>query len=241
MSRPTAGLCATLIGLGLASGASAAPSAPVDGAPCAELETGRDEVPVPRGESRTFEYVAASGRLESTLVVTIDAQGGERLMGETRLDDGTRLTEAATLDRAGRLVRAEIVLACGPQQQPQTLVLDPLAGVVEVRTESSSRRHRAPTDFPWIWTPRGCSTATSAALATPVSALVAFRSVPSAGAGRLIDLDGFASHTIMSDQVVVREDARAHWVVLGDDAMLVRDGLPRRWRSALLGEAIHLR
>lgn len=232
MDRLTLGLCATLTGLGIATGASAAPSAPVDGAASAEVRAHRGKLPAPRGESRTFEYVAASGKLESTLVVKVDAQGGERLTGETRLYDGTRLTEAATFDRTGRLVRAEIMLACASGRQ--TLVLDPIEGIVEARTESGTRRQRTPTDFPWLWVPRSCSR--GAALATPLSALVALRSVPTAGAGRLIDLDGLTSHTIMSDQVVVREDAHSDWVVLGDDAILVRDGLPRSWTSTLLGE-----
>jgi hypothetical protein len=78
-------------------------------------------------------------------------------------------------------------------------------------------------------------------LATPVSVLVAMHPAAHSGVRRLLDTTGPTSHTITSDQVVIDDAPGAYWVVLGDDAMLVRDGLPQLWRASSLGVDIEQR
>jgi hypothetical protein len=58
---------------------------------------------------------------------------------------------------------------------------------------------------------------------------------------RLIDPHHFSGHTITVDQVVVPEDADASWVVLRDDAVLVREEVPVRWHANALGADVEQR
>ena len=72
-------------------------------------------------------------------------------------------------------------------------------------------------------------------------ALVALHSAAHGGVRRLLDTTQPTSYTITSDQVVVEDEPGAYWVVLGDDAMLVRDGLPQLWRASALGVDVEQR
>jgi hypothetical protein len=191
-------------------------------------------------DSRMLQYAARGGEIESVLLREDDVANGQRLTGVTRLSDGTRLWEEARFNRAGALVRAESMCSC-PSGATETVVFEVESGVVEVRNASGVQRWSVPNDYPWIWAPHGCNHGSHASsVATPVSALVVMRGAKDS-ARRLIDPKHFVSHTITSDQVIVPEDAGASWVVLGDDAVLVRDGVPQRWRANALGVDVELR
>lgn len=192
-------------------------------------------------EARMHEYAARGGEIESLLLQQEDTALGERLTGVTRLRDGTRLWEEARFDRAGRLIRAETMYSC-PSGSSETVVLEAQSGSVELRTAAGAQRWNVPTDYPWIWVPRACSSSPQAvSLATPVSVLVALHPAAHGGVRRLVDTTTPTSHTITSDQVVIEDDPGAYWVVLGDDAMLVRDGLPQHWRASSLGVDVEQR
>lgn len=183
--------------------------------------------------ARAVKYAAQSGELESLLLREDEEGGGEKLTGLTRLADGTRLWEEAHFDRAGKLVRAETVYTYSSGLS-LTVSFEPNAGVVETRSAAGFHRWSVPNDYAWVWVSRG-------AITTPVATLVAARAAKQHGVLQLIDTRTFTSHTIAVDQVVVPEDARAAWVVLGDDAMLVRDGMPVRWHANALALDIEKR
>jgi hypothetical protein len=222
--KGTAGLAA---GLWCAT-VSAEPNA------CAEVEAADNRPRAVMHEARMHEYAARGGEVESLLVQQDDGALGERLTGVTRLRDGTRLWEEARFDRTGHLLRAESMCS-SPSGNTETVVLEPQSGSLELRTSAGAKRWTVPTDYPWIWVPHSCGSAQAISLATPVSVLAALRPAAHGGVRRLIDTTSSASHTIASDQVVVDDDPGAYWVVLGDDAMLVRDGLPEHWRASSLG------
>ena len=207
-----------------------------------ECATGSTHLP-PRAavrEARMLEYVAHGGELESVLLRQEDASNGQRLTGMTRLGDGTRLWEEARFDAAGKLIRAESMCSCASGAN-ETVVFEVETGVVETRNATGTHRWSVPNDYPWVWVPRGCSNGSRTTfVTTPVSTMVAARAAKGA-VRRLIDPNRFVSHTIMSDQLIVEEDASASWVVLGEDAVLVRDGLPQRWRANALGVDVEQR
>lgn len=183
-----------------------------------------------RGAARVFSYAAASGAVESLFLREDLNAGGERLTGLTHLAQGTRVWEEARYDHAGRLVRAESVCSM-PSGESTSVTFEPAAGVVESRNARGSRRWSVPTDYAWVWLPSGCG---EAAITTPVAALVAARAAKHRSVLRVIDPHRYSGHTVMVDQVVVREDAHANWVVLGDDAVLVQDDVPLRWHANAL-------
>ena len=207
---------------------------------CAEVDAaGNRPLPAVAHEPSMHEYAARGGELDSLLLQQEDVALGERVTGVTRLRDGTRLWEEARFDRAGRLIRAESMCS-SPSGSSETMVFEAQAGSVELRTAAGAQRWDVPTDYPWIWVPHACSSSAQA-LATPVSALVAMHSAAHGGVRRLLDTTKPTSYTITSDQVVVEDEPGAYWVVLGDDAMLVRDGLPQLWRASSLGVDVEQR
>ena len=186
------------------------------------------------GATRVFSYAAASGAVESLFLREDLKAGGVRLTGLTHLAEGTRVWEEARYDHAGRLVRAESVCAL-PSGESTSVTFEPGAGVVETRSALGFRRWSVPTDYAWVWVPSGCGeNAASAAITTPVAALVAARASKHQSVLRVIDPQRRSGHTVKVDQVVVREDAHSHWVVLGDDAVLVAEDVPLRWHANAL-------
>lgn len=180
-------------------------------------------------EARVARYAARGGEVDSLLLREQDAVGEQRLTGVTHLRDGTRLWEEARFDRAGKLLRAE-TMCTSANGASETVVFDADAGSVELRSTRGARRWTVPTDYPWVWAARGCgSELQGASVATPLAAIVATRASKDGKLRRLIDTHNFTSHSITTDQVLVPEDANSVWVVLGDDAVLVRDGQPERW------------
>jgi hypothetical protein len=225
------GIAVGMVCLGL-SGALAAPNAMKETASTfMSAATHRS----PSGPARIIKYASESGELESLLFREDEGVRGERLTGLTRLADDTRLWEEARFDRGGRLVRAEFT--CSYRSAVGlTVVFEPGAGVVETRTAEGFHRWSVPTDFSWVWSAHGCDDkGQTGSVSTPVAALVAARASVGQGMMRVIDTRAFSSHTVVLDQILVPEDAHAVWVVLGDDAVLVHEGLPIRWRANTLG------
>lgn len=184
----------------------------------------------PSAVLRDYEDTDGSG-IRATLVV--DAQGGEeRLASVTHFEDGSCLMEEATLDRSGKLLRAESVLTGGAAVDVR-VVLEPATGRVEVIYPTHRTRWTAPNDHPWVWAPLLASASGVATIATPLAALVTLRAANESLVLRAIDLGQTVSNTIMSDQLLVADEA-ASIVVVGDDAVDIVDGLPVSWRNAAL-------
>lgn len=200
--------------------AAAAPNVKEGSAPAAKQ--------APAHATRVVSYAAASGAIESLFLREDLGASGERLTGLTRLAEGTRVWEEAHFDHAGRLVRAESVCSVRSGDSV-TVTFDPTAGVVETRSAEGFHRWSVPTDHPWAWLPSSCVDVT-----TPVAVTVAARASKHHDALRVIDTHRFTSYSVMIDQVVVPEDARADWVVLNDDAVLVKEGIPVRWHANAL-------
>jgi hypothetical protein len=184
-------------------------------------------------------YAAADGRsLRSTLVVD-EQSDGEHLAGVTHFEDGSCLSEEATTDRTGRLVRAEYAVS-RPNADAHVL-LDPGAGLVEVTLRGFQMRLSVPNDLPWVWAPQLDPASGGEAIATPLSALIALRGAHADHALRSIDLGVMESNTVMTDQVFVADGEQSGLVVVGDDAVDVRDGMPRNWHAGLLDRDIEAR
>jgi hypothetical protein len=150
------------------------------------------------------------------------------LRGHTQLEDGSWLMEQATLDNQGRLLRAEIDRG-GPCAEHAThIVLDAQRGTVEVHAPQLTTRWSVPSDLPWV--PMNLMGSNS--VATPLDMTIALRSARAERASRLVDVEHYASATIMSDQLLVSDTEQT--VVLGDDYADVQDGLPSRVHLAAL-------
>lgn len=178
-------------------------------------------VPVAKSEqtaapsrSQLIEYAADGGKLHSVVVIQHE-QAGLRLTSVTRFED-SRLLEEATFDRNNRMVRAQSTLSCATGDD-ETVILDRRAGSVEKHTQAGVSRWSVPTEYPWTWVPRSCA---RAPMATPLVALVTLQGGCS-NVQRRLDLATGESPTIMSDQLIVREDTSAKWVVVGDAAIRV--------------------
>jgi len=185
--------------------------------------------------ARVVSYAADSGGVESLFLREDLGASGERLTGLTHLAEGTRVWEEARFDHAGRLVRAESVCSL-PSGDSTTITFEPTLGVVETRSAQGFHRWSVPTDYAWAWLPSACGEdIASGAITTPVAVVVAARASKHQRVLRLIDTHKFSGHTITVDQVVVPEDDHASWVVLGDDAVLVREEVPLRWHAHALG------
>ena len=179
-----------------------------------------------RGDAHTYTTVDASVR--SSLMLGA-AAGVEVLRSVTELSNGNCLTEEATTDESGRLLRAEMTLHESAGDRNTRVVLDPRAGTVELTTPTVHTRWAVPSDLPWVWAPLRDPAAPGVATATPLEAVVALRGAAGDRPVRILDIQRLESYTIMADQLVVRDARRGRaTVVLGDDFVDVEDGLPRR-------------
>lgn len=180
-------------------------------------------------------YGASDGQLVQGTLAIQSTQEKTKLSGVTQLVDGTCLAEIATLDATGRLVHGEAHIA-GPGGEAHA-VLEPTRGSVDLTAPSLHTRWSVPADLPWIWNPLLEHGASGARVATPLSAVVALRAASIGQAVRELDLRELHSHTLMNDQLVVpNEDS--YTVVLGDDAVEVDHGLPRRIHLAAFGREL---
>jgi hypothetical protein len=199
---------------------------------CAQTE------PMPAPASRTLHSFSATGGniLRSTLAIE---NNGDRqhLRGVTQFNDGSCLDEDATTDHAGRLVRGEYTLTRSGAAN-EHVVLDPRAGVVKVSGAVFPMRWSVPNDLPWVWAPTLGGVEGGRTVATPLAAIVTARGAHAASAVRAIDLAGFKSDSVMSDQLVVRDGADSELVVVGDDAVTVRAGMPSLWHVTALNQNI---
>jgi hypothetical protein len=186
-----------------------------------------------------FCYVSSDGRRVRSTVVRTQEPGGERLVGVTEIDGGAggRLRQEVTLDATGAVRRAEAQLDAVGGRPAKRVVMDPVAGSVDI-TMSSTRIHwDVPTDFPWVWAPLLTSTASGGPMATPLDARVVWRAAAQGRAVRLLDLGTLASYGMTADQVAVA-DAKGGTVILADDAIDMEAGMPKRLHLAALGSEV---
>lgn len=180
-------------------------------------------------------YGSSDERLVQGTLTVNNTKDTSELSGITQLADGTCLIETATIDARGWLVRGEAHLA-GPNGYAH-VVVDAAHGTVDVTAPSLRTRWSVPTDLPWIWNPLLKDGDQNIGLATPLSAVVALRGATAGEAVRALDLRELQSHTVMDDQLVVAND-ESFTVVLGDDAVEIDHGLPRRIHLAALGSEL---
>jgi hypothetical protein len=173
----------------------------------AGLLAGCTETPAPLGDAlvtTTYTYgdgAGAGGRV----VRTVGADGSESLHGETALSYGgerVRIVEDAILDRAGHLVRAEIVVAPACDAPPEEhLILDPARGTVRASGPGGPVEWPVPADAPWAWSP--LARAGGRAVLTPVGAFVAMRAAADAPAVRVVQPESRSSYRAPAEQVAV--------------------------------------
>lgn len=184
--------------------------------------------PLARLQTDAHTYTTVDASVRSSLILGA-AAGVELLRSVTELSNGNCLTEEATTDESGRLLRAEMTLHESIGDRNTRVVLDPRAGTVELTTATVHTRWAVPSDLPWVWAPLRDSGAPGVTTATPLEALVAMRGAEGNRPVRILDLSRLESHTMMADQLVVLDAKRGKaTVVLGDDFVDVEDGLPRR-------------
>jgi hypothetical protein len=189
-------------------------------------------------------YASPDGeRVRSTLVVTPE-RDGERMLGVTEIRTRGQVEEAslaglhvvknddagivsavekAKLDEAGHLVRLEATIAARHGKVDTSIVLDPPTGRVEITTDSLHAVWLVPNDLPWVWAPLLSAPGSGGRIATPLAGRVTLLAAAKNHAVRRLDLATLANHPMTADQVVVPEDEGAT-VVVGDDAVDVRDG-----------------
>jgi hypothetical protein len=190
--------------------------------------------PSPPTARTPYTFSATDGSLLRSTLVIDDASDRQHLAGVTQFADGGCLEEDATLDRSGRLLRAEYTLTRS-NASTSHVVVDAHAGVVEVAGPVFPMRWTIARDLPWVFAPTVDGTDGTHTIATPLAALVTFRGAQAAGAVRQIDLGALTSHSVMVDQVVV-PDGQSNLVVVGDDAVSVRGGLPEHWHVEALSQ-----
>lgn len=190
--------------------------------------------PLARVRGGTHAYATLDASIRSSLILGA-AAGVELLRSVTELSNGNCLTEEATTDESGRLLRAEMTLHEANENRNTRVVLDPRAGTVELTTPTVHTRWAVPSDLPWVWMPMRDHLAPGVGAATPLEAVVALRATENDRPVRVLDLQKLESHTMMADQLVVRDEKRGATVVLGDDFVDIEDGLPKRVHFAALG------
>jgi hypothetical protein len=200
-------------------------------------------------------YVSQDGRLvRSTLLVSPDSTGGERILGVTELRvspslgpavndsrvavhaDGAgvvKSVERARVDASGRLVHLEATIGPAIGEPDARVVLDPPSGKAQITTRTAHIEWSVPNDLPWVWAPLLTQPSTGAPIATPVDGRVVLRAAGSGQPVRLIDLGSLTSHAVAADQLVVADGERTT-VIIADDTVDLEDGVPRGLHLAAL-------
>jgi hypothetical protein len=166
--------------------------------------------PAVRAETYAFDDGAGSA---AQVFRAVAADGSEALRGVTEIagDDGLlRIDEQATLDPAGRLVRAEIVVSHGRGGAVEDhVVLDRARGVARAATPGGTVTWSVPNDAAWTLEPlaRGA--------ATPISAWITARAASAGGEVRVVQADRRTSYRTPADQLAIAHE-RGTTVVLGD-------------------------
>lgn len=189
--------------------------------------------PVAHAKNGLQSYTTGDASMRSSLIVGA-AAGVELLRSVTELSNGNCLTEEATTDETGRLIRAELTLHESDGDRNTRVVLDPRHGTVELTTATVHTRWAVPTDLPWVWAPLRDPAAKGVATATPLEAVVALRGAAGERPVRVLDLTKLESFTLMADQLVVPGERGTATVVLGDDYVETEGGMPRRVHLAAL-------
>jgi hypothetical protein len=194
-------------------------------------------------------YASVQGQPVRSTLISVKEPGTERLMGMIELDTGERLLEEATLDASGRLVEAEATLspmAAGHAPQDAIRVsFRPERDAIEVIAPARHLEWSVPHDLPWAWLPLLTAPLPSgqgrAPIATPLGARVAFRAADGGRVVRMLDLGALRAQTLTADQLVVTDgDGEGATVVLGDDAIDVENGTPRRLHLSALDASLEI-
>lgn len=193
-----------------------------------------------------LHYVTADASVRSSLSVLRSHAEGPRasvssvkeltsLHAVTELPSGTRLTEEATINAAGRLVRAVLTFDQRVPALRTQVTLEPTRGLVSLQSPTLRVRWQVPTDLSWVWAPLQ-DPGSQAAFATPLQAQVALRAASDERPVRVLELEQLQSFTLMADQLVSRdhESGRAT-VVLGNDYADFLDDRPWRVHLAAIG------
>lgn len=162
--------------------------------------------------AETYTFTGESGA-SGTVFRAIAEGGAEALRGVTEVPAPggiRRVTEAATLDAAGRLARGEITItrACDGTVE-QHLVLDRASGVVQADTPGGVVSWPVPTDAPWVVEPL------AGGATTPIAAWIGARAAAAGDRVRVIRPGLRGSYRTPSEQVAVAHE-RGVTVVLGD-------------------------
>jgi hypothetical protein len=190
------------------------------------------ERPLESTSSTIHSYSATEGSFAASTLMIEDAPEGQRLAGVTHFTDGTCLAEEATLDRAGRIVRAEYTVA------GTHVVLDPARGIVEITSPEGDSHIQVPNDLPWVWTPLLHPQANTGPVATPLAALVTLRGAEASAEVRSIALGVGKSHRDSSNQLLVKDVDQSELVVVGDDVITIERGLPQKWHVWALDQDV---
>jgi hypothetical protein len=153
--------------------------------------------------------------------------------GSGAADQPVRAVERAELDATGRLLDLEVTLSAGDGEPDTRIVLEPTLGRARISTRTAHVEWSVPADLPWIWTAVLTEPGAADPVSTPLQARVALEATDAARAVRLLDLATLTSHAMTSDQVAV-SGSDGTTVVMADDAIDIRDGLPRQLHLAAL-------
>lgn len=200
---------------------------------CSEAPPQRAEQQASAPVTRAFDF-AGEGGARSQVTRAISAGGAETLRGETDLRIAgaeRRIVEEATIDTAGRLVRASFTALRGPGALPEERVtLDFARGVVLSSTAEGQREWRVPSGAPWVYV----ASVAGRRVVTPVAAWVARRGAAAAPKVTLIDVQDRESHIVPRDQIAVETEAGTT-LVLDDFSADLSGGFIDRVRHARLG------
>jgi hypothetical protein len=186
-------------------------------APGAAAEVGR-----PHTTSQTGGHRCIGSQGSSRIARSTDADGWESLRGDTDVPwrpgaiGRLHLSESATLDARGQLVRARVI-ATQPLAPVTAFVLEPYAARVRIlRDGSDPIDWPVPADAPWIYRPS--SSAEGMLASTPIAAWVLARAAAGNPVVRMLIPERQQSYLVPIDQVAVATE-KGTTVVLDADGV----------------------